>query len=152
MPLHVLPRDAVPGHLQGGALRFDAWPLSPGFTCPNTGPTSASPGPAPRPWLLRASGSRVASGWRLLRAVTGLAEGDAGFRRSPLSLRASVGRCSPAGFVAVQTGQYRRLPAPYPVSFCFQRVSRLRWFRLHEGSPAPSLALPLDACAAGYPE
>jgi hypothetical protein len=35
----------------------------------------------------------------------------------PVSMVASVGRCSPPGFLAVQTGQYRRLPAPYPVPF-----------------------------------
>jgi len=30
--------------------------------------------------------------------------------------------------VAVHAGQYRRLPAPYPVPFWLQRVSLLRWF------------------------
>jgi hypothetical protein len=30
--------------------------------------------------------------------------------------------------MAVQTGQYRRLPAPSPVPFWLQRVSLLRWF------------------------
>ena len=65
---------------------------------------------APTPW-----GDRPTEGrWRLLR--------------SPFPLLASVGRCSPPGFVAVQTGQYRRLPAPYPVPFWLQRVSLLRWF------------------------
>src|SRR5262249_40362182 len=65
---------------------------------------------APTPW-----GDRPPEGrWRLLR--------------SQFPWLASVGRCSPPGFVAVQTGQYRRLPAPYPVPFWLQRVSLLRWF------------------------
>ena len=69
----------------------------------------------------------MACGWRLLCGVTGLAEGYAGLLRSQLPLFASVGRCSPPGFLAVQTGQYRRLPAPYPVPFWLQRISLLRW-------------------------
>jgi hypothetical protein len=43
---------------------------------------------------------------------------------------ASVGRCYPPGLLAVQTGQYVRLPAPYPVPFWLQRVSLLRWVPL----------------------
>jgi hypothetical protein len=73
--------------------------------------------PYPRPWLLRASSSHVASGGRLLREGTDLAEGHAGLLRSQFPLLASVGRCSPPGFLAVQTGQYRGLPAPYPLPF-----------------------------------
>jgi hypothetical protein len=37
--------------------------------------------------------------------------------RSQLPLCASLGRCSPPGFSAVPAGQYRRVPAPYPVPF-----------------------------------
>ena len=48
-----------------------------------TGPTSASPGHDPRRWLLRASSSPAASGWHLLRQVTGLPESRWGLRRSP---------------------------------------------------------------------
>ena len=117
MPLDLLPRDALPGHLQGDSLSFGALPLIHHFTFQDTGPTSAYPGHYPRPWLLRASSSRVAYGWRLLREVTGSSEGHVGLLRSQLPLFASLGRCSPSGFLAVQAGQCRGLPAPYPVSF-----------------------------------
>jgi hypothetical protein len=64
-------------------------------------------------------------GWYLL---TPMCERTCRITPFPVSMVASVGRCSPPGFVAVQTGQYRRLPAPYPVPFWLQRVSLLRWF------------------------
>src|SRR6266571_2160635 len=38
--------------------------------------------------------------------------------------RHRIGRRQPS----ILTGQYRRLPAPYPVPFWLQRVSLLRWF------------------------
>jgi len=117
MPLDFLPRDALPDHLQGGSLSFGTLPLIHTFTFQDTGPTSAYPGHYPRPWLLRASSSHVAYGWHLLREVTGLPEGHVGLLRSQFPLLASLGRCSPPGLSAVRTGQYRRLPAPYPVSF-----------------------------------
>jgi len=71
MPMDFLPRDALPGHLQGDSLSFGTLPLTHIFTFQDTGPTSAYPGCYPRPWLFRASSSRVAYGWRLLRQVTG---------------------------------------------------------------------------------
>jgi hypothetical protein len=43
--------------------------------------------------------------------------GHTGLLRSQFPWITSVGRCSPPGLLAVQTGQYRRLPAPYPVPF-----------------------------------
>ena len=61
--------------------------------------------------------------------------------RSQFPWLASVGRCSPPGLSAVQTGQCRRLPAPYPVPFWLQRVSLLRWF-------AFTMAQCTFACAA----
>src|SRR5439155_3484596 len=64
-------------------------------------------------------------GWYLL---TPMCERMCRITPFPVSMVASVGRCSPPGFVAVQTGQYRRLPAPYPMPFWLQRVSLLRWF------------------------
>ena len=67
MPMDFLPRDALPGHLQGDSLSFGTLPLTHIFTFQDTGPTSAYPGCYPRPWLFRASSSRVAYGWRLLR-------------------------------------------------------------------------------------
>ena len=112
----------------------------------DTGPTSAYPGHYPRPWLLRASFSPVASGWHLLHEVTDLTEGQWGLLRSQSPLLISLGRCSPPGFSAVHAGQNRRLPAPYPVSFCLQRLSLLRWLPDHDGSTTPSLALPIDIC------
>ena len=117
VPMDSLPRDVLPGHLQGRSLRFGALPLTHHFTFQDTGPTSAYPGHYPKRWLLRASFSRAASGWRLLCEVTGLAEGPAGLLRSRLPLLASLGRCCPPGLSAAHTGQCRRLPAPYPVSF-----------------------------------
>jgi hypothetical protein len=53
---------------------------------------------------------RTSTGWSA--AGTGCA-----FLRSQLPWIASVGRCAPPGFSAVQTGPCRRLPAPYPVPF-----------------------------------
>jgi hypothetical protein len=117
MPLDFLPRNALPGHLQGRSLRFGTWPLTHGFTFQDTGPTSAYPGHYPRLSLLRASFSHVACGWHLLREGTSLPEGHAGLLRSQFPLLTSLGRCSPPGFSAVQTGQYRGLPAPSPVPF-----------------------------------
>jgi hypothetical protein len=117
MAVDLLPLDALPGHLQGNSLCFGTLPLTHDFTLRDTGPTSAYPGHSPRPWLLRASSSHVACGWRLLREGPGLAEGHVGLLRSQLPLLASLGRCSPPGFLAVHAGQYRRLPAPYPVPF-----------------------------------
>jgi len=75
MALHFLPREALPGHLQGHALCFGTWPLTHGFTFQNTGPTSAYPGDYSWPLLLRASCSPAASGWRLLRRGTCSTEG-----------------------------------------------------------------------------
>ena len=37
--------------------------------------------------------------------------------RSQFPWLTSLGRCSPPGLSAVQTGQYRGMPAPYPVPF-----------------------------------
>lgn len=116
MPVDFLPRDALPGHLQRASLRFGTVPLTPPFTFHDPGPTSAYPGHYPGPWLLRASSSRVAYGWHLLQKVTSFSEGHAGLLRSQLPLLASLGRCSPPGFEAVQAGQYRGLPGPYPAS------------------------------------
>ena len=98
MPVDFLPPHAVPGHLPGDSLRFGTLPLTHDFPFHDTGPTSAYPGRYSRPWLLRASSSHVACGWRLLREVTDLAEGHVGLLRSSLSLLASVGRCAPPGF------------------------------------------------------
>jgi hypothetical protein len=127
MPLDFLPGDVLPGHRQGLALRFGSYPLTHHFTFQGTGPTSAYPGDYSWPWLLRASSSPTASGWHLLRGGTARPESRWRLLRSQFPLLASVGWCSPPGFLAVQTGQYRRLPAPYPVPFWLQRISLLRW-------------------------
>src|SRR4029450_9703522 len=78
MPLDFFPGDVLPGHHQGVALCFGTSPLTHRFTFRDTGPTSAYPEHYPWPWLLRASFSPIASGWRLLREVTGLIEGHWG--------------------------------------------------------------------------
>jgi len=98
MPVDVLPGHVLPGHHQGLALCFGALPLTHGFTCQDTGPTSAYPGHYPWPWLLRASCSPIACSWHLLSAVTHLRESHWGFHRSQFPLVASVGRCYPPGF------------------------------------------------------
>src|SRR5262252_7627876 len=87
---------------------------------------------------------------RLAPAPVVSRRGRTGLLRSQFPWFASVGRCSPPGLSAVQTGQYRRLPAPYPVPFGSSASascagSRSRWLT------APSLALPIDACETGYP-
>src|SRR2546422_5507044 len=74
-PVDFLPRNVLPGHLQGLALCFGSLPLTHRFTFQDTGPTSAYPGHYPWRWLLRASSSPAASGWHLLREVIGLTEG-----------------------------------------------------------------------------
>ena len=117
MSVDFLPGDVLPGHHQGVALCFGTSPLTHRSTFRDTGPTSAYPEHYPWPWLLRASFSPIASGWRLLREVTGLIEGHWGLLRSQFSLFASVGRCSPPGFSTVQTGHWFRMPVSYPVPF-----------------------------------
>jgi hypothetical protein len=71
MALDWLPGDVVPGRHQGLAiLCVGSWPLPYHGTFQGTGPTSASPGHSPWPWLLRVSSSPAAWGWRLRREVT----------------------------------------------------------------------------------
>jgi hypothetical protein len=78
-------------------------------------------------------------GWYLLKPMC---ERTCRITPFPVSMVASVGRCSPPGFVAVQTGQYRRLPAPYPMPFWLQRVSLLRWFAFTMAQPHLCLRCP----------
>jgi hypothetical protein len=78
MPVHVLPGNVLPGHHQGLPLCIGTLPLTHGFTFQHTGPTSAYPERYPRPSLLRASFSPLASGWHLLHGVTALTESDWG--------------------------------------------------------------------------
>ena len=71
MALDVLPGDVLPGRHQGLLiLCVGAWPLTHHGPLQDTGPTSAYPGHDPWPWLLRASASPTAWGWRLRREVT----------------------------------------------------------------------------------
>jgi hypothetical protein len=127
VPLDLLPGDVLPGRHQGLTLCIGSSSLTHGFTFQNTDPTSAYPGHYLRLWLLRASSSPVASGWHLLYEVTSLTEGRWRLLRSQFPSPASIGRCSPPGFEAVQTGQWFRRPAPAPVPFWLQRLSLLRW-------------------------
>ena len=112
-----LPRDALPGHRQGHALCVGTLPLTHGFPFQHTGPPSAYPGYSSRPVLLRASCSPAASGWRRRRRGTCSTEGCWRGRRSQGPWFTSLGRCSPPGLSAGQTGQSRGLPAPSPVPF-----------------------------------
>ena len=52
-------------------------------------------------------------GWHLLRSSS--RRGHTGLLRSQCPWLTSLGRCSPPGLSAVQTGQYRGMPAPSPV-------------------------------------
>jgi hypothetical protein len=73
-----------------------------------TARTSAYPRRYPRPWLLAGSLlTRHAVGTYSRQRVRARVR----LLRSQLPLLASVGRCFPPGFLVVQTGQYRRLPA-----------------------------------------
>jgi hypothetical protein len=67
MALDFLPGQVLPGHHQGGTLRFGSLPLTHRFTFQDTGPTLAYPGRYSWRSLLRASSSPLASGWHLLR-------------------------------------------------------------------------------------
>ena len=142
MPVDVLPGHVLPGHHQGLALCFGALPLTHGFTCQDTGPTSAYPEHYPWPWLLRASFSPIASGWHLLREVTDLIEGHWGLLRSQFPLFASVGRCSPPGFSTVQTGHWFRMPVSYPVPFGSSASASWRWFEITMAQPHLRLRCP----------
>jgi hypothetical protein len=65
--LDVLPGDVLPGRHQGLAiLCVGLWPRTHDGPLQDTGLTSASPGHDSWPWLLRASSSPTACGWRLL--------------------------------------------------------------------------------------
>ncbi len=76
--------------------------------------TSAYPRHDPRPWLLEAPlPTRHAVGTYSRRDV----RARVSLPRSQFALLASLGRCFPPGFSAVRTGQYFRLPAPYPLPF-----------------------------------
>ena len=118
MPLDSRPGNLLPGrHQVLGVLCLGSLPLTHHFTFQNTGPTSAYPRHYPGPWLLRASFSPLASGWYLLREVTHPTESQGRLLRSPFSLLATLGRCSPPGLSAVHAGQSLSLPAPYPLPF-----------------------------------
>jgi hypothetical protein len=114
------------------------------------GPTSAYPGHYPRRLLLRASSSPAASGWHLLRKVTGLTEGRWGFLRSPSPLVEPLGRRYPPGFVTVPTGQsygcqrpllYLLAPALQPLALVYNP----------DGSTTSLLSLPIGSCSASGP-
>jgi hypothetical protein len=106
--------DALPGRHQGLALCLGSSPLTHSLTFHNAVLTSAYPGHYPGPWLLEES-------FPIRHAVGTYSDLCRRARmrllRSQFPLLASLGRCFPPGFSAVLTGQYFRLPAPYPVPF-----------------------------------
>jgi hypothetical protein len=152
MALDCLPGDVLPGRHQGLAiLCVGSWPLTHHGTFQGTGPTSASPGHDPWPWLLRASSSPAAWGWRLLREVTASQSAAGG---------SSVPRAHgwhPSGGASHRVS---RPCTPVRASGC------RRLLRCHVGASAsasgagshsrwlgtPSLALPIDACETGSPD
>jgi hypothetical protein len=106
MARHFLPRDALPGHLQGHTLCFGTLPLTHGFTFQHTGPTSAYPGDYSRLLLLRASCAPAASGGRLLCRGTCSTEGC--WRSSRTQARATLGREFPISALSIA----ERVPSP----------------------------------------
>src|SRR6266705_2072908 len=136
MSLHFLPRDALPGHLQGQALCFGTLPLTHGFTFQNTGPTSAYPGHYPRPLLLRASCSPAASGWRLLHR--GLLE----VTPFPVSMAHILRAVLSTGFVGSADRSVSRDAGALSCAFWLQRVSLLRWFAFTVAQPHLRLRCP----------
>jgi len=135
MAMDLLPRNVLPGHHQGLPLCFGALPLTHGFTFQHTGPTSAYPGRYPRPWLLRASSSPTASGWHLLRGVTGLTEGRWRLLRSQFPLLASVGRCSPPGFFGGADRSVLKAAGAVSCAVLAPARQPLALVGLHDGSP-----------------
>jgi hypothetical protein len=149
-PRALLPRDAGPGPQQGLARCCGALPLPPGFAWQPTGPPAASPGPSPRPGLLRASSSPVASGWHRLCGGTGRTADHWGGRRAPRPWVELGGRRAPPGVVTGPTGQSNggpRLLLGLVAPACAPRALGDK----HEGSAPSSLALPRGACEARGP-
>src|SRR5215831_4945858 len=142
MPLHFLPRDALPGHLQGLALCFGALPLTHGFTFQNTGPTSAYPGHYPWPLLLRASSSPVVYGWHLLCEGTSLTEDHWRLLRSQFPWLASVGRCSPPGFCGSAHRSVSKAAGALSCAILAPAPQPLALVGLHGGSPHLCLRCP----------
>ena len=151
MPVDVPPGDVLPGHHQGRTLCFGALPLTHRFTFQNTGSTSAYPGHYPRRLLLRASSSPAASGWHLLRKVTGLTEGRWGLLRSPSPLVEPLGRRYPPGFVTVPTGQADGCPRRIRCPFLAPACQPLALVYNHDGSTTSLLSLPIGSCSASGP-
>ena len=105
-------RGIAPSRLHAGSSAFLALLLL--ITCTSPSSRQLILGITPGLGFLR-NPSRMPCGWHLLRSSSW--RGHTGLLRSQFPWLASVGRCSPPGLSAVQTGQYRRLPAPYPVPF-----------------------------------
>ena len=145
-PVDFLPRNVLPGHLQGLALCFGSLPLTHRFTLQDTGPTSAYPGHYPWHWLLRASSSPAASGWHLLREVISLTEGHWRLLRSQFPWLASLGRCSPPGFCGRADRSVSKAAGAVSCAVLAPARQPLALVRLHDGSTTPSLPLPIDAC------
>ena len=151
-PVDFLPRNVLPGHLQGLALRFGSLPLTHRFTFQDTGPTSAYPGHYPWRWLLRASSSPAASGWHLLREVIGLTEGRWRLLRSQFPWLASVGWCSPPGFCGSADRSVSKAAGAVSCAVLAPARQPLALGDGHDGSTTPLLPLPIDACETGYPD
>src|SRR5262249_19245701 len=120
------------------------------FTFQDTGPTSAYPGCYSWPWLLRASSSPTASGWHLLRGVTGPQRAVGGY-----SVPSFHGSHSEGGALHRVSCQCR----PVSIEGC-RRPSLCRFGSSASascaGSPSrwlytPLLTLPIDACETGDP-
>jgi hypothetical protein len=152
MALDVLPGDVLPGRHQGLAiLCVGSWPLTHHGPFQGTGPTSAYPGPDPWPWLLRASSSPAACGWRLRREVTA-SQSAAGGSSVPSShgwppeggaLHRGSRPCKPVS----ASGCRRLILCPVGSSASASGAgSHARWLG------PPSLALPIAACETGYPD
>ena len=152
MPMHFRPGDVLPGRHQGRTLCFGSLPLTHRFTFRDTGPTSAYPGHYPGPWLLRASFSPTAYGWRLLHEVTGFIEGHWGVTPFPVPIARILRAVLSTGFIGSAGRSVRTATGALSCAVLAPAPQPLPLGKSDDGSPTPSLALPIEACETGYPD
>ena len=140
MPLDFLPWQVLPGHLQGQALCFGAWPLTHGFTF--SIPAGRQPIPGVTPGLCF-SGilAPAASAWRLL--VKGpLHRGLLEVTPFPVSMGHILRAVLSTGFVGSADRSVSRDAGALSCAFWLQRVSLLRWFAFTVAQPHLCLRCP----------
>ena len=125
MPVDFHPGNVLPGRHQGLALCFGSLPLTHHLTFRDTGPTSAYPGHYPRPWLLRASCSSMASGWRLLHEGTSSTEGHWGVTPFPIPIARILRAVLSTGFIGSANRSLVSDAGALSCAFWPQRISLL---------------------------